>query len=247
MNNHRADRIAELLSKKDNFTVEDMKAMHYDLYSKQAEQFMPIIRPLLPDSPNGRILRDWDLCYDSESLGATLFERVYFELVKYVFGDLGIGREVMEHLIDETILFHDFYEHFDRVLLKKESLWFEGQYRSDVYRTAIERGLDAEPVPYGRTRPVLMKNLVYGDIQPEFNYGPIELPGCRATIPQGQIFKTTGGRVATFSPTYRFITEMHVGKLHSNHAGGPSEKPDSKWYSSGIEDWLKGVYSELIP
>jgi penicillin amidase len=247
MNNHRADRIAELLSKKDRLTVDDMKAMHYDLFSKQAEQFMPIIRPLLPDSPNGKILKDWDLCYDSESLGATLFERVYFELVKYVFGDLGIGRDVMEHLIDETILFHDFYEHFDKVLLKEESTWFEGLSRDDVYKTAIDRGLTEEPVPYGRTRPVLMKNLVYGDIQPEFNYGPIELPGCRATIPQGQIFKTTGGRVATFSPTYRFITEMHVGKLHSNHAGGPSEKPDSKWYSSGIEDWLKGIYVELTP
>ena len=100
----------------------------------------------------------------------------------------------MEHLIDETILFHDFYEHFDRVLLKEEALWFEGHAREEVYKVALERGMAIEPEPYGRTRPVLMKNLVYGDIQPEFNYGPIELPGSRATIPQGQIFKTGGGR-----------------------------------------------------
>lgn len=247
MNNHRADRIADLLSQKEDFTVEDMKAMHYDLYSRQAEQFMPLIRPLLPDTPNGRILGEWNLHYDSESLGATLFESVYFELVKYVFGDLGLGRDVIESLINETILFHDFYEHFDKVLLKENALWFEGRSRDDVYRTAIERGLNMEPVPYGSTRPVVMKNLVYGDIQPEYNYGPVELPGCRATIPQGQIFKTTGGRVATFSPTYRFITEMNGNKLYSNHAGGPSEKPDSKWYASGVEGWLKGIYITLEP
>jgi penicillin amidase len=247
MNNHRADRISELLARKSDHTVADMKAMHYDLFSKQAEQFMPLIRPLLPDTPNGKILKDWDLNYNAESLGATLFESVYYELVKYVFGDLGMGREVMEHLIGETILFHDFYEHFDRVLLKDQALWFDGRTRDEVYGTALERGLGIEPRPYGRTRTVLMKNLVYGDIQPEFNYGPIELPGCRATIPQGQIFKTTGGRVATFSPTYRFITELEKDALHSNHAGGPSEKPDSKWYSSGVEGWLKGVYSWLEP
>ena len=74
MNNHRADRISELLAAKSDHTVADMMAMHYDLYSKQAEQFMPIIRPLLPDTPNGRLLRDWDLKYDSESLGATLLK-----------------------------------------------------------------------------------------------------------------------------------------------------------------------------
>ena len=41
---------------------------------------MKVIRPLLPKTENGRILADWDLKYDADSLGATLFEYVYDEV-----------------------------------------------------------------------------------------------------------------------------------------------------------------------
>ena len=34
--------------------------MHADLYSLQAERFMKILRPLLPDTPQGEILSSWD-------------------------------------------------------------------------------------------------------------------------------------------------------------------------------------------
>ena len=52
---YRADRICELLREKDDFTVEDMKRIHYDLHAIQAREFMAIIRPLLPESENGDI------------------------------------------------------------------------------------------------------------------------------------------------------------------------------------------------
>ena len=39
--------------------------------------------------PNGQLLADWDLRYHSGSREATLFERVYLELVKIVFGQYG--------------------------------------------------------------------------------------------------------------------------------------------------------------
>ncbi|MFO7963058.1 MAG: penicillin acylase family protein [Desulfobacterales bacterium] len=49
--------------------IEAMKTMHYDLYSLQAEAFMTLIRPLLPDTENGRLLKNWDCRYDADSLG----------------------------------------------------------------------------------------------------------------------------------------------------------------------------------
>jgi len=85
ISSYRADRICELLREKDDLTVEDMKRIHYDLYALQAREFMAVIRPLLPETENGELLREWDLCYDADSLGATLFERVYRELVLLVF------------------------------------------------------------------------------------------------------------------------------------------------------------------
>jgi len=242
----RSLRIAELLEARDDHDLDSMRDMQYDVYAKQAEQFMPIIRPLLPDTENGNLLAEWDLNYSSESLGATLFESVYRELVKTVFGDNGLGREVIEYLMEETILLNLYYGYFDGVLLRGESLWFEGRSRDELYRLAIIRGLDTSPMPYGSTRMVTMRNIVYGDMTPDFNYGPIELRGCRGTLCQGQIFRSAG-RLATFSPTCRLVTDFAEDKAHTALAGGPSERPASPWYTSGVQDWLDGVYHAIEP
>lgn len=242
----RSLRIAELLDARDDHDIKGMKEMQCDVYAKHAEQFMPIILPLLPDTENGNLLKQWDLLYASDSLGATLFESVYLELVTVVFGDNGFGREVMEYILEETILCNLYYTCFDQVLLREDSLWFGGKPREDIYRQAIAQGLDTSPMPYGSTRMVTMKNIAYGDITPDFNYGPIELRGNRGTLSQGQIFRSAG-RLATFSPTCRLITDFSEDKAYTALAGGPCEKPASQWYTSGVQDWLDGNYHIAEP
>ncbi|RPI94350.1 MAG: penicillin acylase family protein [Spirochaetales bacterium] len=97
MASYRTDRITQLLKKKKKLSVEDMKRIHFDLYSLQAERFMKVLRPLLPDTDNGRILREWECTYSADSRGATLFESVYRALLRTVFGDNGMGREVVDY------------------------------------------------------------------------------------------------------------------------------------------------------
>jgi len=92
---------------------------------------------------------------------------------------------------------------------------------------------------------VMMNNLMFAGRLPKFlgfDYGPIEIIGNRATIPQGQIFTTLGGRKATFSPTFKFTTDFRENCIHSTMAGGPSDRRFSKWYTSGISDWIAGRY-----
>jgi penicillin amidase len=242
----RSLRIAELLDARDDHDLGSMKDMQYDVYAKQAERFMPIIRPLLPDTENGKLLGDWDMLYSSDSLGATLFESVYRELLKVVFGDNGLGREVISYLMEETILLNLYYGHFDQVMQREDSLWFGGKPREEIYRLAITRGLDTSPVPYGSTHMVTMKNIVFGEMTPDFDYGPIEIRGCRGTLCQGQIFKSAG-RLATFSPTCRMIVDFALDKSYTALAGGPSERPASPWYSCGVQDWLDGDYHVIEP
>jgi penicillin amidase len=242
----RALRIAELLEAREDHDLASMREMHYDVHAKQAERFMDIIRPLLPETENGILLREWDLRYASDSLGATLYESVYRELLKTFFGEGGLGREVIEYLLEETILLNLYYGHFDQVLLREDSPWFEGKSRDELYRLAITRGLDTSLVPYGSTRMVTMRNIVYGDMTPDFNHGPIELRGCRGTLCQGQIFRSAG-RLATFSPTCRLITDFAESMAHTALAGGPSERPASQWYASGVQDWLEGNYHAIEP
>ena len=247
MGPYRADRIVHLLETGSDLDVAYMKDLHYDLYSLQAERLMKIIGPLLPDTENGRILKSWDLRYHTDSIGAMLFESVYRGIIDVVFGDHGFGRDVLDHVFSETSLFNDYYANLDRILENASSAWFDGHARDELFNLGIDAGLAVEAVPYGKTRSITLVHLLFGGQLPKFlgfDYGPMALPGCRATITQGQIFRSAG-RLTTFSPTYRFITDLATDEIHSNLAGGPSDRRFSKWYVSDLKNWYEGNYKVL--
>jgi penicillin G amidase len=246
MATYRVDRISQLLSAGKKLTVDDMKRMHYDLYSLQAERYMKVLRPLLPDNPGGRILKEWDCVYDSGSTGAMLFESVYLSLLRVVFGDNGLGRDVIDHIMKETPLFNDYYGNFDEILMKKDSPWFNGKKREDLFEKAIGEGLAARPVPYGKTRSVILSHLLLGGKLPRFLGFDrrIELPGSRATITQGQIFRSAG-RVTTYCPSYRMIADMATDELHTCLPGGVSDRRFSPWFLSDLKNWFRGKYKVL--
>jgi penicillin G amidase len=241
---YRSNRIADLIREGKALTIEDMKIMHYDLYSLQAETFMNLIRPILPDTENAKILNNWDCRYDADSLGATLFERIYSDCMDLVFGEMGFGNTVMKHIVTETPLFAFLHGFFDDILFNESPAWFGDRSRDKVLQQAIERGLEDRPVPYGKTRRVFITNLFFGGRLPNFlgfDYGPHEHIGSRATIPQAQIFKDMG-HPASFAPSYRMITDLGENVLHTNLAGGPSERRFSRYYTKGLGEWIKGEY-----
>ncbi|MBW2412688.1 MAG: penicillin acylase family protein [Deltaproteobacteria bacterium] len=249
MSSYRADRIEELLDQGESFSVDDMKKMHYDLYSRQAAAFMEIIQPLLPQGENSEILKNWDCRYNVSSLGATLFENIYMELLKRVFGENGMGVAVMEHVIKESPMFAMLHGNFDRVLLNEESVWFGDRTRQEIYQTAIERGLKKPCVPYGKTTTMYFPHILFGQKLPKifgFDFGPYELIGSRATIPQGQQYKV-GGRPASFAPTFRMIADLATEEMHTNIAGGPSDRRFSKYYTMGMQNWIEGGYDVFKP
>lgn len=249
MGPYRADRIAELLDRQNHVTVKDIQRMQYDVYSRQAVQFMLILRPLLPDTPQGRILHDWDYRYDLESKGAFLFEVVYEALLATVFGMGGLGMDPFRFLFQETGTLADFYLNFDRVLLAENSAWFSGERRDDLYRRIIAAALDVKPRTWGARQRVFMSYVPFQGRFPKllrllrFDRS-IRLPGGRATIPQGQIYRSAS-RQTTFAPGYRFIADLSTDEVHTNLAGGPTESPFSKWYCSDLDNWLAGRYKTL--
>lgn len=244
---YRAKRILQLLTTNESLDVAYMKDMQYDLYSLQAERLMKIIRPLLPDTPNGIALKLWDMRYDPDSIGAMLFESVYRALIHTAFGDHGLGRNVVNYVVSHTALFNDYFGNIDRIMDRASSAWFDDHSREALFKEAIKIGLDVQPVAYKRTCSITMTHLLLGGRLPKFvgfDYGPITLPGSRATIVQGQIFNHAG-RLTTFSPVYRLITDMATVEAHTNMAGGPSDRPFSKWYLSDFKNWYEGNYKVL--
>jgi len=249
MGSYRADRINQLLAQNEKFTVAAVFAMHADLFSLQAAYFMDILCPLLPNMPQGEILKNWDLCYDADSQGAFLFEEFYKELYREVFGRNGFGEAALNFLYDETGAFIDFYQNFDRVLLSENSAWFNGQSRAEIYRKVAAQALNVQPKPWGSTRQYTMSHMLFGGTLPGFlgfDRGPITGIGNRATIHQGQIYRSAG-RVTTFMPSLRFVTDLAENELHSNLAGGPSDQRFSKWYVSDLDNWLNYRYKITTP
>jgi len=244
---YRAQRIRELLEKSDSVDMHYFKQMHYDLFSKQAERLMPLILPLLPDSENANILKEWDLTYNLDSKGAMLFESIYQNIIKVVFGKNGVGEKVMQHLFVRTCILTDFYGNFDDVLMEENSPWFKEIDRSTQLKEAIEQGLNVAAKPYGETRKFDMLNIFLDGKFPAFlgfDVKNLKLPGCRATIPQGQIY-IHAGRITTFSPSFRMIVEIEKDGIWTNIAGGPSGSRFSKWYKSDLENWKNGGYKKL--
>jgi penicillin amidase len=247
MGPYRAERIDGLLEEGQNLTPTDMFEMHYDVYSPQAEKFMEILKPLLPETSQGEILREWDCRYTAESRGAYLFEAFYRRLLQDVLAAGGIGENVAAYLANETGMFADFYFSFDRVLLSNDSAWFGGESRGDVYRRVAEESLSIEPRPWGEKQQFVLRHLLFGGKLPKFlgfDRGPVTVIGGRATVHQGQIYRNAG-RTTSFVPSFRFVADLSNDDFFSNLAGGPSDRRFSKWYCSDLKNWLSGKYKQI--
>ena len=252
MGPYRVERIRSLLSECPRCELEDMRRIQNDLYSLQAERFMALFRPHLPDTFGARLLAGWDLRYDRESRAATLFEEVYRALLAEVFGKGVFGREMWEAVVSSTVVLADYYHHFDQALLGEDPSWFGEEGRDHLVARVLAEVLDEVDakalVPWGRRQQVMMTNIFFDGALPRwlgFDRGPFELPGNRATVVQGGIFSAHGRRT-TFTPSWRYITDLGEDQAATALAGGPSGRRFSRWYTTDIHRWLEGRYKTIV-
>jgi penicillin amidase len=246
MSPHRANSIAEALARRDDWTVEATAALQLDLHSRHSEPFLQVLRPLLPATENGRILRQWDGRYNADSEGAWLFERFYEALIRDVIGAV-LGDDVVNHLLEQTGILTDFYLNFDNVLLDPQSIWYGDRDRNVTFAAVARATLNVEARPWRTDRALVMKHLLFGDKLPTwlgFDHGPVVLEGGRASIRQGQIYRSAG-RDTSFAPSYRFVTDMSEDLAHTALAGGVSDRRFSPWYISDVDRWLSGRLKTL--
>lgn len=250
---YRFERICHLLEQVEPATVDDMKTLQRDRHSLQAERFMSLIRPFIPDTEVGRILREWNYQYDKESRGAILFEEVYAELMMEVFGQGLFGKDAWSYIVKDTAIFADFYNIFDDVVLGADESWFGAAGRDGIIRKAIERVFarftNPSDVPsWGAQHQFTMGHLFFHGKLARilgFEYGPIPLEGGRASIVQGAIYKSNG-RTAALTQSLRWITDLATETAHTVIAGGPSDRRTS-YYTSDVSRWRKYEYKVLNP
>jgi len=248
MGAYRAERITECLRSRSDWQVSTVQQLQLDVVSPQAARFMTILRPLLPATPEARLLRDWDLRYDLESRGAVLFERFYRALIATVFGRV-CGPDILAFLLDETGILIDFYANFDDILLRADSAWYGKDGRDQTFTHVASAALAGPAPTWGQTHQLTMRHLLFGGKLPPwlgFDRGPLPLRGNRATVHQGQLYRA-GGRATSFAPSYRLITDLGEPVAYTALAGGPSDRRFSPWYTSGIADWVAGRLKQLRP
>lgn len=247
MGSYRADRITNLIRSMKNISVEEVCKMHYDVHSLEAELFMKILKPLLPDTEQGNILKNWDFQYDTSSKGAYLFEVFYKSLFREVFGEKNLGGNLISFLQNETGVFVDFYDKFVNILISEKSVWFGSESRDEIFKRVAEKSLQTPIKTWGSVQELTLTHIIFGGKLPRFlgfDFGPIQIPGGRATISQGQIYRSAG-RTTSFAASIRIVSDMSTDVCLTNMPGGPSDRRFSKWYKSDIKNWMEGKYKTL--
>lgn len=257
MGDYRARRIEQCLESGRQHNLQSFGEIQMDTYSLQAEQFLDILLPLIEDqtssSDAAMTLSQWDKRYTADSQGAVIFERFYEALRKEVFAgqdDDHLSPDVMQHLQEQSGLFIDFYQNFDRCLLDPSSDWFSPGTQAQAYLRAFDRIKDMDTTPcWGDINRFRFTNILLQGKAPGwmgFDSDSKAMIGGRATPHQGQIY-TSAGRQTSFAPSIRLIADMSENALHTRTAGGVSDNRFSPWYQSEIEDWLKGTFKTLRP
>jgi len=247
---YRYRRLFKILSEDKLFTVDEMKALQNDCYSVQAEDFMNQIRDWIPSTPAGQILKAWDLCYDKDSKGATLFESFYCDLLKEVFSPI-FGKEVWEIYGPGHAFFGFNFGNFDKVLLGEDPAWFGKEGKVAFVQRILCKTLNSfekKPIPtWGEMNAFYMNYLLFDGKLPKFfgfDKGPIQLNGNRATIDTFQIYREGKRKIVT-SASYRMIVDLKEDAILSALAGGVSEKKRSEYYTSDIDIWKTGRLKKI--
>ncbi|MCI5055745.1 MAG: penicillin acylase family protein [Flavobacteriales bacterium] len=247
MASYRADRIHDLISNRNDHNPELSKEIQYDLESVQAKKFMKIIKPLLGDTKAHKVLKNWDYKYNKESVGAYVFEQIYQQLYVETFGNI-LDPKLVTLIGNDTGIFADFYTNFDLILLSEKSAWFGSMSQEDIYRAAIKKATQKELKTWGEYNSITLKNILLGDSLPSwlgFNKGPIPLEGGRATIHQGQVYRSAN-RTSSFGPSFRIVTDMATNAIETNYIGGVSDRRFSSNYTNDVKNWQNKEFRKYI-
>jgi penicillin amidase len=250
---YRKRRILKRLAELPSATLDDMKALQYDVVSMQARDLLAVFLPLLPEGPIKERLAAWDYSYSPDSLEATLFSRLYRNVLLEIFGQDplhhgGIGWRRMLYLCSRAGFSIMIVTLVDRLLHKEESLWWQGRDKAELIRQAAARLADEVDQPWSVTNAFRFTNRFFEVNRVGralgFHTAEMPMPGCFATPFQGHLLRAAT-RETTFAPSYHFVTDLGTDEVWTNLPGGPSESRFSRWYKSDIPRWCEGEYKRL--
>ncbi|MGE0757262.1 MAG: penicillin acylase family protein, partial [Pirellulaceae bacterium] len=198
-------------------------------------------------------LSRWDCRYDPDSREATLFHRLYIQvMVEWLGTETGIGWRRMLYLCTRVGYSMMIVHTADRMLLDRgQSLW-KREDLAEAIRRAAEKVQQQQQgdVPWSAVNGFHFADRFFGGQHVGRLFGSdsrrYPMPGNHATPFQGHVLQTAT-REQTFAPSYHFVTDLGTDEAATNLPGGPSESLFSKWYKNDIGRWFSGEYKPLRP
>lgn len=252
---YRKRRIDERLAELPQATLADMKSLQYDMVSVQARDLLAVFLPHLPPGKLRDRLAAWDCSYTPDSYEATLFTRLYRNVLLEVFGQDprrqgGLGWRRLIYLCTRAGFSMMVVTCLDRTLKQERSLWWEGRDKGELIRRAASRLADADEQPWQVTNAFQFTNRFFEarfvGRALGFHTSELGMPGCHATPFQGHLLRVAK-RETTFAPSYHFVTDLGIDEAWTNLPGGANESRFSRWYKNLIPLWLEGRYKRLGP
>ena len=249
---HRANRIRQLLERRDQWTVADMQSVQADIYSSYA---LELVR-LLGDDYVGdaatayQTLADWDGAMAIGGAGA-LFLILDRELTLGAFDDEarahGLRRIGGRAQLLRALRGNLSAEWFDDVSTP------ERETRRDIVSAALERAWQEVATRWG-TRPddwdyaelhhLWLRNPAGSVpmIGGWFNRGPIPLPGSATTIAAFGGYWSNGNQTVTYGPSMRWVSDLDdPGRSRAILPSGQSGHPADRHYDDQLAAYLAGV------
>ena len=244
---YRGLMINRYLSQMNHIGIEDMMKLQLDSYNPFAEMARPV---LLRNIDSARLdtdeikyfdlLKEWDLHYEAESRGPSIFDITWDSLKSVVWDDdlekaNMPGFYPLESTLLEGILRDSSFEFLDNIHTpEKETL------RDDInlaFKKAVKtcKKLDHEgKLTWGKRKATRVEHLARLD---PFSRLDIENSGGQFAI---NAVKQDHG------PSWRMIVQLTANtEAYGIYPGGQSGNPGSPYYDNFIDNWATGKYYPL--
>ncbi|MCO4772047.1 MAG: penicillin acylase family protein [Deltaproteobacteria bacterium] len=237
----RRDRMREVLTR--DADASTVSTMHRDRRSNWARRALDVLRPLLPDNRQGRLLAQWDGTHDPDLEAPSLFARLEGAWLLAVYGDLfdvarttcampteaippGTLDEDLPIVWSEANSVTTNVPAFREALLNPEHAIFGARDWEALARKVAADSLAVGAKSWRRVNRVRRAWFLFAGsplaTAPVFSRS-VSLPGAMDTPEQGRIHRIAG-RVATVAPVWRMVADLSEDALHTALAGGPSDR-----------------------
>jgi penicillin amidase len=245
--NYRGLMINRYLNQMNEIGIEDMMKLQLDSYNPFAGMARPILMKNIDSASLSKdelnyfeLLRDWDLHYDADGKGASIFKITWDSLKAIVWND-ELGKAGMPGFFPynstllEGILRDSAYEFLDDINTPEKETLKQDITLAFKQAAATCKKLDHEGVlTWGKLKATRIEHLA--NLHP-FSRLDIENSGGEFAI---NAVKTDHG------PSWRMIVQLtKTTEAYGIYPGGQSGNPGSPYYDNFVDNWANGKYYPL--